>query len=328
MIARAQKLVYLSAILAAGPAYAWQVEILDQARGVVSVEYNNGVLLHTDEGLWRLDINNAKPHLTQIRVKLSRAKESDALPDGKVVRAPALNGIVYLASPTGRYSHGVLGDSIEADALAFLGDDGRKQTVLAGKDAVFEDIFPRLHDLDGDGVPEIVVVKSYLARGSALAVIGRDRNSALGILAETPPIGIPNRWLNPAGFGDFTGAGKQEIALVRMPHALGRLEIWRWQNGGLVNVVREDDTSNHAIGSRVLNLSAVADFDGDGAPDLAIPSFNRSDIRILRFRGGVSEIARIRLPARASRGMALLGSGDEKLLVVGLEDGTVALIRK
>ncbi len=327
MIARAQKLLFALAVLAASPAHAWQAEILDRARGVVSVESGNDVLLRTAEGLWRLDIENAKPHLTQIRVELRRAKESDALPDGKVVRLSALNGIVYLASPTARYTHGVLGDAVEADALVFLGDDGRKQTVPAGADAVFEDLVPRLHDLDGDGVPEIVVVKSYLARGSALAVIGRDKKGALRILAETPPIGIPNRWLNPAGFGDFTGSGKQEIALVRMPHALGRLEVWRRENGGLVNVAREDDTSNHAIGSRELNLSVVADFDGDGSPDVAIPSFDRRTIRILRFRGGVTEIARIALPARAARGMALLKSGERKVLVVGLEDGRVALVR-
>ena len=328
MIRLAQKIVLAVVVLAASPAHAWQVEILDQARGVVSVEYDDGVLLRTAEGLWRLDLANAKPRLTQIRVEIRRAKESDALPDGKLIGAPALNGFVYLASPTDRYTHGVLGDAIEADALVFFGHDGKKQRVSAGKDAVFEDLVPRLHDLDGDGIPEIIVVKSYLSRGAALAVIGRDRNGALGILAEKPPIGIPNRWLNPAGFGDFTGAGKQEIALVRMPHALGRLEIWRWENGGLVNVAREDDTSNHAIGSRVLNLSVVADFDGDGLPDLAIPSFDRRSIRILRFHGGISEIARIKLPARAERGMALLGAGGEKLLVVGLEDGTVALIRR
>jgi hypothetical protein len=328
LIARAKILLFVLTIFAASPASAWRVEVLDQPRGVISIDDDDGVLLRTADGLWRMEMEGAKPRLTQIRVAVSRAKESDALPDGKLVGAPALKGIVYLASPTGRYAHGVLGDAIEADALVFLGDDGKKQTVLAGKDAVFEDLVPRLHDLDGDGVPEIVVVKSYLARGSALAVIGRGRNGALGILAETPPIGIPNRWLNPAGFGDFTGAGRQEIALVRMPHALGRLEIWRWDNGRLSNVVLENDTSNHAIDSRALNLSVVADFDGDGSPDLAIPSFDRRALRILRFRGGVSEIARITLPARAARGMALLESGKEKLLVVGLEDGGVALIRR
>jgi hypothetical protein len=328
LISRAQKLLFVFAVLAASPAHAWQIEILDRARGVVSVEYGNGVLLRTADGLWRLDIENAKARLTQIRVELSRAKEGDALPDGKAVRLPASGGIVYLASPTRRYAHGVLGDAVEADALVFLGDDGTKQTVPAGEDAVFEDLVPRLHDFDRDGDPEIVVVKSYLARGSALAVIGRDKKGALRILAETPPIGIPNRWLNPAGFGDFTGAGKQEIALVRMPHALGRLEIWRWENGMLHQIASADGTSNHAIGSRSLNLTVVADFDGDGVRDIAIPSFDRRSIRILRFPGGVSEIARIPLPARSERGMALINSGSSKIMVVGLEDGSVALLRK
>lgn len=303
------------------------MEILDRPRGVISVEQNDGVLLRTADRLWRLEVADARPRLTQIRVEPERAKEPDALRDGTTAAAPALNGIVYLAAPTNRYTHAVLGDAIEAGALVLLESGGSKRMLLAGDDAVFEDLTPRLHDLDGDGIPEIVVVKSYLARGSALAVIGRDPDGGLKILAETPPIGIPNRWLNPAGFGDFSGSGKQEVALVRMPHALGRLEIWRWESGKLRQIASESDTSNHQIGSRILNLTVAADFDADGVSDLAIPSFDRRDIRVLRFAGKVSEIARIRLPARAARGMALIDTGREKLLIVGLEDGRVALIR-
>jgi hypothetical protein len=181
---------------------------------------------------------------------------------------------------------------------------------------------PRLADL-GDG-EKIVVVKSYLAAGSALAVIG-ERDGRFAILAETPPIGTPNRWLNPAGIADFSGEGAVEIALVRMPHALGRLELWRWSAGKLIKIAETRDTSNHAIGSRALGLSTVADFDGDGVADLAIPSFDRRAIRLVSFRGGIREIARVALAAPVTTDFVqiasssgapefLFGTADGKLL--------------
>ena len=66
--------------------------------------------------------------------------------------------------------------------------DGKRQTVRLKDDAVFEDLEPRLADLDRDGHDEIVVVKSYLKRGSSLAVIAEHRGK-YEIVAETPPLG-------------------------------------------------------------------------------------------------------------------------------------------
>jgi hypothetical protein len=319
----------LLALLSAGPAQAWRAELLEISPPIFAVEQDGQerVFLRSEDGLWQLKLADGKPQLIRVSVEAERAAESDALADGKIAASVALDGVVYLAHPTSRYAHGVLGDAIEASSLILLRSDGKKEIVGAGADAVFEDLAPRLHDFDGDGIPEIVVVKSYLSRGSALAVIGRDRSGVLKVLAETLPIGTAHRWLNPAGFGDFTGSGEQEIAFVRMPHALGRLEIWRLDAGKLINIASTADASNHAIGSRVLGLAVAADFDGDGVLDLAIPSFDRWSIRLLRFRGGVSEIARIPLPARAERGLTMLQSGRQRLLVVGLENGRVALVR-
>ena len=94
---------------------------------------------------------------------------------------------------------------------------------------MFEDLEPRLADLDGDGHDEIVVVKTYLKRGSSLAVIA-ERNGKYDIVAETPPLGAPHRWLDPAGIADFNGDGKIDIALVRQPHVVGSLELWSWDD--------------------------------------------------------------------------------------------------
>src|SRR5690606_2625634 len=103
---------------------------------------------------------------------------------------------------------------------------------------------------------------------------------------------------------------------------LGRLELWRWSAGKLVKIAETRDTSNHAIGSRALGLSAVADFDGDGVADLVIPSFDRRAIRIITFRGGIREIARVALTAQVMTDFVQIadGSGAAKFLF-GTTDG-------
>lgn len=202
--------------------------------------------------------------------------------------------------------------------------DGRREAVSAGKDAVFEDIEPRIADL-GDG-EKVLAVKSYLAAGAALAVIG-ERAGRFAVLAETPPIGSPHRWLNPAGIADFDGDGAVEIALVKMPHALGELQLWRWQSGRLALIASVEDTSNHAIGSRSLKQSAVADFDGDGVADIAIPSFDRRAIRLLSFRNGVREIARVPLPAAPMTDFVVMPGATPEVLL-GVSDGRLLHLRR
>ncbi|WP_088623712.1 VCBS repeat-containing protein [Oceanicola sp. 22II-s10i] len=114
---------------------------------------------------------------------------------------------------------------------------------------VFEDIAPRLVDLTGDGLPEVVTVVSSVTRGAALAVY--DRRGRL--VAMTPPIGQANRWLAPAGFGDLDGDGRIEIAYVDRPHLAKVLRIWRLEGGRLREVAAAEGFTNHRIGDRVIH---------------------------------------------------------------------------
>lgn len=224
----------------------------------------------------------------------------------------------WLSDATDRYRHGVLGDRLEAASLRVRHSGGNLSIVQAGNDAVFEDLQPRLADLDGDGREEIIVVKSYLDRGAALAVIGFNAAGDLAILAETPPIGRPNRWLNPVGAADFDGDGSVEIAYVETPHIGGRLMIWEWRGGGLVREHAEPGFSNHAIGSTELGLSAVADIDGDGLMDLAVPGRYRDRIRVISLAGGAfRELADVALGGEVATAIAPVGDA----LVFGLQDG-------
>jgi hypothetical protein len=246
----------------------------------------------------------------------------NALPDGRVATEAGDIKRAWLGMPTKRYDHGVLGDAIEAGSLVIEHRDGKRGGVTLGEDAVFEDLTPRI--FKSNGRDWIVVVKSYLARGSALAIIDP---ATMRIAAETPPIGQPHAWLNPAGIADFTGHGATEIAFVRQPHVVGQLELWSFNNGKLSKVLDVPDVANHFIGSRALGMSWTADFDGDRHPDLAIPSLDRRSLRIISFAPDVHDIARVKMPARMTTNIGAVTLNGKLALVVGLEDGRLMTIR-
>lgn len=172
-----------------------------------------------------------------------------------------------------------------------------------------------------------MVVKSYLKSGSALAVIAQ-RNGKYSIVAETPPLGAPQRWLNPAGIADFNGDGRTEIAIVRQPHVVGELELWSWHDRRLTKSAELPDTANHVAGMRSLGMSAVADFNGDGIADLAIPSLDRTRLRIITFVPTAHEIASIALPAKVATDLALVATDKgPPAIAAGLENGALILAR-
>lgn len=245
------------------------------------------------------------------------------LSDGRVARSDGAISRAWLAHPTDRYRHGVLGDAIEAGSVVIERSDGRIGSVASGANAVFEDLVPRIATLDG--VDRIVVVKSYLQQGSALAVIDAE---AMKIIAETPPIGRAHAWLNPAGIADYDGDGSADIVIVRQPHVLGLLQLWSWQDRQLKKVAEVPDVSNHFIGSKALGMSWTADFDADGHPDLAVPSLDRRSLRLIAFVPKVRDIARIALPARVATNIGSTAIAGRPGLVAGLEDGRLVIIRE
>lgn len=229
----------------------------------------------------------------QIQLDATAPEEKTTLPEGAlpdgVIATSASGDRAWLAAPTKRYRHGVLGDGIEAGALVYETVYGQRRTLMLSEDAVFEDRYPRFADMDGDGDQEILVVKAYENAGGALVLIDPDRNP-LAITAEADAIGTPNRWLNPVGMGDVDGDGRTEVLVVITPHIGGTLTAYEWRGDRLVKDHAIYGFSNHAIGARELALSAVKDLDGDGIAEAIVPSASRRVMTIVRFDGAKPDV--------------------------------------
>ena len=155
------------------------------------------------------------------------------------------------SQPTSRYAHGILGDTLEWGALTLTIDTcpacarikADSITVTLPQTHVFEDLQPRLADLDGDGDNEVIVIETDVTLGAALAIYDQT-----GKIAETPHIGRTHRWLVPLGATDLDGDGTIELAYIDRPHLAKTLRIWRFENGNLTPVADHSGLTNHQIG--------------------------------------------------------------------------------
>lgn len=244
------------------------------------------------------------------------------LPDGRVGRASGDIVEAVLIGATQRYAHFVLGSRHEAEGVRITTAEGKTVELVLPSDSVFEDREPRIVDLDGDGRQEIVVVRSRQSTGSALAVLGL-RDGKLVTLAETPPNGGPQRWLNPAGVGHFVERGQLQIAMVRMPHVVGRLEFWQFDGKALMRRGALDGVSNHRIGSRNLHMSAVIARPGQ-TDLLAVPSLDRNTLLAIdASNGSTTIVGRAALPDVADGNFSRSGLEADADLMVPLANGMI-----
>lgn len=176
--------------------------------------------------------------------------------------------------PTTRYAHGVLGDTIEYGALELsvrTGDGAKVLTIRLPDDRVFEDLEPRLWDVDSDGAPEVVVVESQDQLGAQLAIY----NASGKRIASTPHIGSRFRWLAPIGAADLDGDGHLEIAYIDRPHLAKTLRIWRFKDGKLTEIASLPGLTNHKIGEDFVSGGLRV---CNGTPELIVASANWSRI--------------------------------------------------
>ena len=193
---------------------------------------------------------------------------------------------IWYADLTSRYGHGVLGDALEPETLVVYSgllsaECGHRVTLSPPH--VFEDTAPRFADLDRDGWPEIITVRSHDTLGAQIAVYAIEKKQhTLSLLTTTPYIGTRFRWLAPLGAADLDGDGKIEIAYVDRPHLAKTVRVWRFENNELTEVAAVPGFTNHRIG-QVDIAGGIRDC-GQG-PEMILATANWAQLVSLRYEG-------------------------------------------
>jgi FG-GAP-like repeat len=214
----------------------------------------------------------------------------------------------WLASPTVRYPHRSLGAFSHAGSahVLFRNQSGAvvQLNYALPSDRVFEDLLPRLIDLDGDGQDELVLVESSTAAGAALVVLGvaidKKGQAALQEFARGPNVGTAFRWLNPVGAADFDGDGKLDLAAIITPHIGGVLTLYRYKPPHLNPFASITDVSNHRMGSSEQRLAVIVPPSGQQTrPTVIVPEMGLKALYALRWSPqGWQEIDKVKaLPA-------------------------------
>jgi hypothetical protein len=249
-----------------------------------------------------------------IRGLPERAPEG-ALPDGYVDTAETGDiRKAWYGRPTERYAHGVLGDAVEAGSLVVVMDDGTQKEFVLPENQVFEDITPRVYDLNFDGSNEVATIRSSQTGGAAVVVYGLIDGELVEIAASAEN-GQRNRWLNIVGILPQRNNAMSSIYFIRTPHINGRLN--RLDVGIAISNdvdLAQNNFSNHVIGSRELGLALL---DLRRQARMFIPSQNRQSLRQV-----IDPKSEISLPGRISHALIAL----ENSLVTATESGELVVI--
>lgn len=184
------------------------------------------------------------------------------------------------SNPVDRYGHFAPGQPHEYSDLVVTTNTGRRLVLQLPEEEVFEDVNPRLLMLARGEPEEILSIVSNRNSGSRLVMIGLNRDQ-LKINAQSRPIGMPMRWLNPVGVADLDGDGRTEIAAVITPHIGGTLKVYRRTGINLVEITALTGFSNHIYGSPELGLSTLVSIAGQMR--LLVPDVTRRYLRIIAF---------------------------------------------
>jgi len=212
-------------------------------------------------------------------ILLKLASNYIQLPEQEI--AISNNQLVFAqyASPTKRYTHGIMGDAIEASDLVVVVNDNFYNIELSDN-YVFEDIRPRLANVDEDEALEFICIRSHLNKGAGIVIYKLGKNG-LYEYAFVPEIGIRNRWLNIVAIQDLDDDKKIELAWIETPHIGGILKVAEITEGELQIIDEVFPFSNHAIGETNLCLSVI-NIENDNKV-VYVPSQDRQSIVGFRF---------------------------------------------
>ncbi len=205
----------------------------------------------------------------------------DQLPEKSISISSDSSTYAQYAMPTDKYAHAILGDGIEGEQLVVF-NGGQFYDLILANDFVFEDIRPRLFDVDSDGQLEFITIRTHVSLGAGIAIYKLVNNELIEY-ATVDEIGSSNRWLNIAAIHDLDMDGVVEIAWVQTPHIGGILKVARINEGILQVIAQQTELSNHAIGETNLCLSVITEKNGEKL--IHLPDQMRSLIASFSFTG-------------------------------------------
>jgi len=241
----------------------------------------------------------------------------DPLPDARVVTDGRLASLLGDATA---YGHGALGDDVEGGAAVVVDLETRSVRRLDPPYGVIEGLSPILTDLGGD--PSVLVTASDASRGASLALLRDDGSEGGTVVATSDPVGTGYGWRHQVAVAPFGPDGEREIASVRTPHLTAVAEFHRLDGDRLERVASTGPYPSHAFGSRNLDRAAAADFDGDGRPELLVPTPEAGVLAALRrTRDGVAEPWRLDVGADFTTNLAVTRGPDGLVVGAGTPEG-------
>ena len=220
------------------------------------------------------------------------------------------------AWPVEHYGHFALGRPHEYAHLKVATDVGRSLTFQLPADEVFEDLKPRLVSFAAEKPKEVLSIVSQRNTGSRLVLI-RLRNEQLELSAESPPIGLPNRWMNPIGVADLDGDGIAEVSAVITPHIGGTLKVYQRTGRKLVEIASLAGFSNHGYGSSELGMSTMVFI--AGRMHLLLPDATRMRLRLIKLEGGkLVEVGSCAVPSLVTGAISAVSTSE---ISIGLASG-------
>ncbi len=196
------------------------------------------------------------------------------MPEAQVSISRDQSVLAQYINQTDKYPHSILGDELEATGLVAVYDE-QFYTLELSENYVFEDIRPRLYDVDRDGMLEIICIRTEVNGGAGI-VIYKLLQEQLKEFAFVPVIGKRFRWLNIAAIDDLDNDGTVELAWIETPHIGGKLKVAKIEAGEMEILDQASLYSNHGVGKTNLCLSVVTE--ANGSKLLYVPNQLRNKI--------------------------------------------------
>lgn len=246
-------------------------------------------------------------------------------PDAQIVVNETSQIALYAEATDQRYVHGIMGDNLEGAALVIAQVVDGSLDIVARVDlpgeAIYEGLSPMWADVNEDGVQDLITTVSDSRNGSRIRVYLFDGDQITGSV-DGPPIGSGFRWQHQLAWGAFGPNSEMELVEVRTPHIGGIVRFYQF-TGDAVEIVAElSGYTSHIISSRNLDMAVAGDFNGDGQPEIVLPSQDRTRIAgIQHTANGAQVMWELPLEGRLSTNLSAVNMPNGLALAAGTEAG-------